>query len=115
MGRAICIKCGGKKQRPLHFCPHCGFVPKELHDQARSIILSDEHRTPIELDAAASDIRRRQILLFDPAELQQVLAELEQERSIRLLGIRRSTWLIIGAAALAGALAALITSLAQTR
>lgn len=111
---SICIKCGHKKAGPLDFCPHCGFVPRELHDQARSTLLSDAHRTPLELDAAASDIRRRQILIFDPAELHPVLARLRRERSARLLGIRKSTWLIIGAAVLAGATAAFITIVVQS-
>jgi hypothetical protein len=113
---SICIKCGGRKDQPLQFCPHCGFVPKDHHDQARSILLSDAHRTPIELDAAAHDIRRKQILLFHPAELRPILDRLNRERaSRRFLGLRNSTWLIVGAAILAGALAAAMTILIQTR
>jgi hypothetical protein len=114
MARSICIKCGQTKSSPLHFCPHCGFVPKEVHDQARSILLSDKHRTPLELDAAASDVRRRQVLIFEPSELQPILARLERDRASHVFGVRRSTWLIIGAALTAGAIAAAITILLQS-
>jgi hypothetical protein len=109
MARSICIKCGQAKSSPLQFCPQCGFVPKELHDQARSILLSEQHRTTLELDAAAYDIRRKQILIFESSELQPILARLERDRASHLIGIRKSTWLIVGAAIAAGALAAVIT------
>jgi hypothetical protein len=114
MAVAICIKCGNTKATPLAFCPHCGFIPKDPHDQARSILLSDAHRTSVELDAAATDIRNRQILIFEPTELQPVLDALRRDRAARgLFGIRKSTWLMIGITVVAGALVAAVTILIQ--
>jgi hypothetical protein len=114
MATAVCIKCGNKKASPLAFCPHCGFIPKDLHDQARSILLSDAHRTSVELAAAATDIRHRQILIFEPSELQPVLDTLNDDRAARgLLGVRKSTWLMIGITVVAGVLVAAVTILIQ--
>lgn len=112
MPTAICLKCGHKKDAPLAFCPHCGFIPKELHDQARSILLSETHRTPVELDAAAHDIRRRQILIFEPTELQPVLNSLQHDRTARAEA-RARTGRVIALALLAGLLAGAATALMQ--
>ena len=114
MARSICLKCGHSKGAPLEFCPHCGFVPTELHDQARSILLSDEHRTPAQLAEAARDIRGHRILMFDANELQSVLARLERDRAMHFLGLRKSTWIIIGAALTAGAIVAAVMLLLQS-
>ena len=109
---AICLKCGEKKKSPLSFCPHCGFMPTELHDQARSILLSDANRTPFELDAAAADIRRRQILIFEASELQPVLEALEKDRTLRAQA-RAKTLRVIALAIIAGLLAGVATALIQ--
>jgi hypothetical protein len=113
MARSICLKCGQSKGEPLAFCPHCGFVPEDLHDRARSILLSDAHRTADQLADAARQIRGRRILMFDNDELRPVLARLGRTRAGRFLGLRKSTWLVIGASASAGALAGLVTILVQ--
>ena len=109
---AVCLKCGERKESPLAFCPHCGFTPEDLHDQARSILLSDAHRTPFELDAAAADIRRRQILIFESDELQPVLDSLERARALRAAS-RAKTRRIIRLAIIAGVLAGAATAVIQ--
>ena len=114
MPRSICLKCGHTKGDPLAFCPHCGFVPEDLHDRARSILLSETHRTVAQLAEAARDLRERRILMFAADELRPVLARLEHDRTWRLLGLHRSTWLLIGAALTAGAIAALVTLLIRS-
>ena len=109
---AVCLKCGQKKESPLAFCRHCGFTPEDLHDQARSILLSDAHRTSFELDAAAADIRRGQILIFEPTELEPVLTALENARALRARS-RAKTLRVIILAIIAGLLAGAATALIQ--
>jgi hypothetical protein len=57
MTRAICIRCGTEKVGALTPCAGCGFDPESLEDRARSVVLSDHHLSPADMESAAAEIR----------------------------------------------------------
>ncbi len=55
--RAVCQRCGGRRDRYDQICPHCGHRP---HGDGLLVawLLSTEHLSPEQLDAAAERIAR---------------------------------------------------------
>jgi hypothetical protein len=78
---ALCIRCGGAlKRNPPDKCPHCGFVPKNDDEKARSLILSTGYEIDGELLAKTpeelAEIGRRieaGTYVFDEQEVQRVV------------------------------------------
>lgn len=66
---AICTECGARKFGAFSRCDHCGFTPTSSTDRARSILLSDHHYTPDELNRLGEAIKSGKSIQSDPASL----------------------------------------------
>ncbi len=60
-GGAVCVRCGGLRADFRQICPHCGHRP-EGEGLLVAWLLSDEHLTQPQRDAAADRVRRGEAL-----------------------------------------------------
>jgi hypothetical protein len=51
------MNCGGEKFGALTSCQKCAFIPRDVIDRAKSVVLSDHHFQGDELDQFAEQIR----------------------------------------------------------
>ena len=56
MTQAICLKCGHEKFGALTPCSSCQFLPTDVVDRAKSVLLSDHHVDRADLKTLASAI-----------------------------------------------------------
>ncbi len=79
--KAVCVRCGRFKHRPLVRCTGCGYHPGSDYEMARALILTETGhageaiagRSRPELKRIAAEIRSGRPYLFDPNEEQVVL------------------------------------------
>lgn len=79
---AVCTGCGRKKFGAFCRCDHCGFTPSSEEDRAKSVMLSDHHYTPFELDILSKSIQSGKKITYDTAtlaEYEKTLSLLEAE------------------------------------
>ncbi|MEM9252442.1 MAG: hypothetical protein AAGB29_08845 [Planctomycetota bacterium] len=86
---AICVMCGHQKVLPLEMCTQCGFDPSKSKTdlKAKSILLTDTHRTSQELQDAKESISRGEPIQWDQTEVDELIAVLK-------VGPGREMWLI---------------------
>ncbi|MCO5169833.1 MAG: hypothetical protein M9894_26135 [Planctomycetes bacterium] len=53
MTLAVCLVCGTHKRGPLLPCPACDWAPVDDEDRARSVLMTEHHHEPAELDRLA--------------------------------------------------------------
>ena len=102
MTQAVCIKCGHQKLGALTPCLQCRFSPEEAEDQAKSILLSDHHLEPAQLEELSKRIQRGEPLSFDGASLRELKYDLPVGDSRYVLGVRLSSWIALGIAIFLG-------------
>lgn len=79
---AICTECGTRKFGAFSPCDHCGFTPDSSTEKAKSVLLSDHHYTPFELDIIGKSIRSGKPIPYDPVEVaenERILDRLEAD------------------------------------
>lgn len=79
MTQAICLKCGNEKHGALTPCSKCGFLPSDVVDRAKSILLSDHHVERADLKALASTIAERNEPEFPEDALNEYIVLFENE------------------------------------
>ncbi|MCI0672680.1 MAG: hypothetical protein L0Y64_19715, partial [Myxococcaceae bacterium] len=83
MGLAICIRCGSKKERAFVACAGCGFDPAvsegDREAQARSLLLSDAHMSPRELEDAGRALQAGRPYPYDAGQLAWLVQQLRTQ------------------------------------
>jgi hypothetical protein len=104
MTMAICTKCGEKKLGALTACRGCRFEPTDTVDQAKSMLLSDHHLSPKELETASQSLRHGQPPIFDEASIKEMVEIMDISKPTYILGVRKTSWIMIGIAIVIGSL-----------
>jgi hypothetical protein len=71
---AICTECGSMKFGAFSPCEDCQFTPVSGTERARSVMMSDHHHTPFELEILSESIRSGKHITYDP----EIIAEYEK-------------------------------------
>lgn len=101
---AICLKCGTGKVGALAQCPRCGFVPREIDDKAKSVILSDRCAPMAKLEKIAPRIASGKPMQFDESDVHKwadALDALPKPKKY-VLGMEQKQWVKLGMALLLG-------------
>ncbi len=77
---AICIACGAQKFGAFTSCQACGFQPRTVIDEAKSLMLSDHNFPPEELYKFKVMIESRQEPPYDPVSLAHCAEPILEER-----------------------------------
>jgi RecJ-like exonuclease len=71
---AICTECGSTKFGAFSQCEDCGFTPSSDAERAKSVMMSDHHYTPFELEILSESLRTGKQINYDP----EIVAEYER-------------------------------------
>jgi hypothetical protein len=104
MIHAICLKCGTGKIGALAQCPKCAFVPQEIQDKAKSVILSDRCAPLGKLEKIGERIATGKPMKFDEADVHKWADALEAMPKPKkyILGMEQKQWIKLGIAILLG-------------
>ena len=104
MIHAICLRCGTGKAGALAQCPRCAFVPQDIQDKAKSVILSDRCAPMAKLEQIGQRIASGKKMQFDEADVHKWADALEAMPKPKkyYLGMEQKQWIKLGFALLLG-------------
>lgn len=82
MKLAICLYCGAKKPSAVVPCMHCERRPTSPEDVAKSLLLTDRHRSHEMLLEDANRLGRGEEVEFPEEELSSNIAELKNQPAL---------------------------------
>ncbi len=82
MAVAICLFCGTHKASAVAMCPACGGRPTSPDDVAKSLLLTDRHRSGEQLTHLSQQLQRGEGVEFDVVALARVTSELESQPAL---------------------------------
>lgn len=74
---AVCIRCGSQKVGAWTYCSGCRFEPSTNVEKAQSVILSDHHISPEDLEKVAAQLRAGQAFEYPPEIVDGYLEQLK--------------------------------------
>jgi hypothetical protein len=74
---AVCLKCGAMKLGALTSCPKCRYVPEDLEDKAKHVMVSDHHFSKAELESFSATMQSGQPLQFNAEQVEHFIAAYE--------------------------------------
>jgi hypothetical protein len=87
MTNAICFKCGAEKTGALTQCGSCNVTPRDEHDLALSLVLSEHLSSKTQLQVLAHEIQSHLKLTVPESLLNQAREALNDPQLLAMLGV----------------------------
>jgi hypothetical protein len=87
MAGAICFKCGAEKSGALTQCGSCNVTPRDEHDLALSLVLSEHLSSKTQLQVLAHEIQSHLKLTVPESLLNQAREALKDPQLLAMLGV----------------------------